>query len=208
MIPIEPLPYPDRPHPRKHGPVGYSDAGSFKPWLRDEFEFRCVFCRLRETWSPHGSDSFSVEHLHPRVRAPERELDYENLLYACLRCKSHKLDQWPVMDPCRIAYGKHLRIRDDGTIEALTVSGRRMIRLLHLDDPEMNRFRGRLFRLIHHLWNDRENEAAIALYRELMGYPTNLPDLSALRPRENTRPEGLRQSHRARMARGELPDVY
>jgi 5-methylcytosine-specific restriction endonuclease McrA len=114
MTAIEPLPYPELPHQRRHGPGGYADSSSFKPWLRDEFEFRCVFCRLRESWFPHGSDSFAVEHLKPRAKAPELEFTYENLLYVCLRCNSHKLDQWPVTDPCQVAYGRHVRVRDDG----------------------------------------------------------------------------------------------
>jgi HNH endonuclease len=208
MTATEPLPYPDQPHQRKHGPASYTNWSSFKPWLRDEFEFRCVFCRLRETWSPHGADSFAVEHLKPRSRSPELEFAYENLLYACLRCNSHKLDQWPIMDQCRVAYGGHVRVRDDGTIEALTKPGRRMIRLLHLDDEEVNLFRGRLIRLIRHLWTNREKEVAASLYRELMGYPIGLPDLNALRPRDNRRPEGIRSSHFERRRRGELPDVY
>jgi hypothetical protein len=84
-----------------------------------------------------------------------------------------------------------------------------MIRLLHLDDPEMNRFRGRLIRLIRHLWNDREKkEVAASLYGELMGYPNDLPNLSMLRPRDNARPEGIRYSHFERRKRGELPEVY
>jgi hypothetical protein len=208
MTATEPLPYPDQPHQRRHGPVGYVDWSSYKPWLRDEFEFRCVFCCLRETWFPHGSDSFSVEHMEPRSRAPELEFDDENLLYACLRCNSHKLDRWPIMDPCRIGYGSHLRVRDDGTIEALTKPGRRMIRLLHPDDQELSRFRGRLLRLIRQRWDNREQEPTASLYKELMGYPGGLPDLAALRPPGNTRPEGIHFSHIQRRRRRELPEVY
>jgi hypothetical protein len=208
MTAPEPLSYPDRPHERRHGPVGYTDWSSFKPWLRDEFEFRCVFCFLRETWFPNGSDSFAVEHLKPRSRAPELALVYENVLYGCSRCNSHKLDQWPIMDPCRIAYGSHFRIRDDGTIEALTKPGRRIVRLLHLDDGEMVRYRARLRRLVRHLWENCANPVAWSLYKELMGYPRKLPDLSALRPRGNTRPEGIRNSHFERRKRGELPETY
>jgi hypothetical protein len=208
MTAPEPLSYPDRPHRRRHGPVGYTDWSSFKPWLRDEFEFRCVFCLLREAWFPNGSDSFAVEHLKPRSRAPELAPVYENVLYGCSRCNSHKLDQWPIMDPCRIAYGSHFRIRDDGTIEALTKPGRRIDRLLHLDNGEMNRYRARLLRLVRHLWENRADPVASSLYKELMGYPRGLPDLSALRPRGSTRPEGIRNSHFERRRRGELPEVY
>jgi hypothetical protein len=30
--------------------MGYADTDSYRPWLRDEFAFRCVFCLVREQW--------------------------------------------------------------------------------------------------------------------------------------------------------------
>lgn len=36
--------YPRRPHVRRHGPRGYRAYQSYKPWLRDAFEFRWVYC--------------------------------------------------------------------------------------------------------------------------------------------------------------------
>ena len=45
-----PFDYPAQPHIRRHGPIGYADYASFRPWLRDEFVFRCVFCLRRESW--------------------------------------------------------------------------------------------------------------------------------------------------------------
>jgi hypothetical protein len=35
--------YPDVPHTWRHGPRGYVDDEHYKPWLRDEFIFRCVY---------------------------------------------------------------------------------------------------------------------------------------------------------------------
>ena len=32
----------ETPHVRCHAPKGYQDYRSYKPWLRDEFPFRCV----------------------------------------------------------------------------------------------------------------------------------------------------------------------
>ena len=42
--------YPSEPDVRRHGPQGYADAASYRPWLRDEFAFRCVYCLFREQW--------------------------------------------------------------------------------------------------------------------------------------------------------------
>ena len=34
-----PFRYPPAPYARRHGPQGYADYGSFRPWLRDEFSY-------------------------------------------------------------------------------------------------------------------------------------------------------------------------
>lgn len=46
------------------------------------------------------------------------------------------------------------------------------------------------------------------LYRQLMGYPDDLPDLTKCDVPENSKPEGIDQSYLSRRLRGELPDVY
>ncbi len=38
--------YPESQQERVHEPAGYVSYESFRPWLRDEFTFRCV-CRVR-----------------------------------------------------------------------------------------------------------------------------------------------------------------
>ncbi len=47
--------YPTLPHVRRHGPRGYADYPSYRPWLRDEFAFRCVcnydLCNSETTFS-------------------------------------------------------------------------------------------------------------------------------------------------------------
>jgi hypothetical protein len=60
---LQPLAYPSVPHRRRHEPRGYQDYREFKPWLRDEFTFRCVYCLEREAWYPDRAASFSVEHV-------------------------------------------------------------------------------------------------------------------------------------------------
>jgi len=58
------------------------------------------------------------------------------------------------------------------------------------------------------LQQKRDPEAS-ELYRRYFGYPSNLPDLAALKPPGgNSRPEGLEQSAFACRGRGELPDMY
>lgn len=48
-----------------------------------------------------------------------------------------------------------------------------------------------------------------ALYRKLMGFPNDLPDLQSLKPPGgNFRPDGVAASFHARRKRGELPETY
>ncbi len=58
--------YPEIPHERRHGPTGYADHITYRPWLRDEFTFRCVYCLLREQWGRVMSE-FDVEHFQARL---------------------------------------------------------------------------------------------------------------------------------------------
>ncbi len=44
--------YPPTDHVRRHGPRGYENYENYKPFLRDEFDYRCVYCLLREVWFP------------------------------------------------------------------------------------------------------------------------------------------------------------
>ena len=65
---IEPYSLPPGPYTRRHGPSGYLDYGRYKIWLRDEFQFRCVFCMHREKWERRGWRIFHVDHGNVRLR--------------------------------------------------------------------------------------------------------------------------------------------
>jgi 5-methylcytosine-specific restriction endonuclease McrA len=88
----QPFRYPDTPHVRRHGPQGYAAAESFRPWLRDEFAFRCVYCLQREVWGTVRA-VYALDHFHPVAKHPDAELDYDNLLYACAGCNAAKRDR-------------------------------------------------------------------------------------------------------------------
>ena len=55
-----PFIYPSTPHVRRHGPAGYADSTGYRPWLRDEFSFRCVYCLMREQWGRMGG-TFEID---------------------------------------------------------------------------------------------------------------------------------------------------
>src|SRR5258708_7931276 len=136
--------YPTTKHVRRHGPSGYKEYSSFKPWLRDEFVFRCVFCLVRERMKdPDGQDAFAVEHLKPKKKYPNLICEYENLVYACLKCNSFKGELAGVPSPCAAIYANQIEVRSDGTIHGLTQVGKKMIRVLRLDRDDLTEFRRR-----------------------------------------------------------------
>jgi hypothetical protein len=198
--------YPEAPHVRRHGPKGYTDYASFKPWLRDEFAFRCVYCLVRERWFPNGEAGFSVDHVEPQASAPDRLCDYTNLVYACLTCNSTRQDQ-RLPDPCAVGYAALLCVREGGDLEGLTLAGVEMIARLGLNHPRLREFRHRMLGLLQRIQRTTGGEQADL--RRWFGYPDDLPDLASLRPPEgNHRPGGLAQSHFERRKRGELPETY
>jgi hypothetical protein len=95
-----PFSYPDPPVNFRHGPRGYADAVSFRPWLRDEYAFRCVFYLMRKQWS-RVTGEFDVEHFEPLAKNPYFGVMYEYLLYSCYACNLLK-GQRDIPDPRQI----------------------------------------------------------------------------------------------------------
>ncbi|NLF67972.1 MAG: HNH endonuclease [Candidatus Anammoximicrobium sp.] len=184
---------------RRHGPDGYGDYRSYRPWLRDEFSFRCVYCLIRERWG-HVTGQFDLDHFVPQVRDPEQPAKYENLIYACHACNLRKGDQ---NLPDAVLTSENVRVYEDGRIVGLTPDAERTIRLLWLNTPQTIQWRRIWIRNVQ-LARDYDEEH----FRQLMGYPDDLPDLSRLAAPSNSRPDGIQQSCHARRERGELPDTY
>lgn len=197
-----PFVYPSAPRDRRHGPAGYAAHTSYRPWLRDEFQFRCTFCLRRETWGGILGE-FAIDHFEPVALYPDRATDYDNLLYVCGPCNCRKGGE-RVPDPLTTLSADAVAVRPNGTIVARTRPARRLVRVLRLDGPALTEFRA--------MWIEVTRLAARHdrdLHHRLLAFPTDLPDLRRLRPPGgNTRPDGVEQSHFRRRERGELPAVY
>lgn len=193
--------YPASQSERIHGPFGYSSHESFRPWLRDEFTFRCVYCLKRETWGQTTGD-FELDHFQPRSLSPLRTLDYFNLVYVCRRCNLVKLDQ-QVDDPMTTLSSEHAMVRPDGSISSNRIETQRLIRQLDLISPKLKDWRVMWMRVV-----DLARERDSALYRRLAGFPDDLPNLSRLKPPGNSSPGGIEISWYAKRQRGQLPEEY
>lgn len=197
-----PFVYPTLPHERRHGPLGYADHASYRPWLRDEFAFRCVYCLRREAMCQEFGE-FAVDHFLPVKHRPDLRTDYANLLYVCVRCNLRKMDRF-VADPLTHLISDALSVRPDGTLDALTRESRQIVRVLKLNVPSLITYR-RMWIAILDLSHVRDP----ILYRRILGFPDDLPDLAALQPPGgNSRPAGVDESSLRRRQKGELPDIY
>jgi hypothetical protein len=197
-----PFTYPSLPHARRHGPAGYADYESYRPWLRDEFAFRCVFCLTREMWGAVRGQ-YAIDHFVPVALRPAEPAQYDNLLYSCTGCNSAKGDR-TVPDPLTVFLAEAVYVDRDGTMHGETSEASRLVELIDLNHPRMVEFRS--------LWISVVSLAgrfSPELLQRVLGYPADLPDLAPLKPPAgNTRPAGVADSHFARRQRGDLADTY
>lgn len=204
-----PFAYPKAAHVRRHGPRGYKDYGDYKPFLRDEFTFRCVYCLERELWYPNRDASFSADHFVPKAIDPSRERDYENLVYACLRCNAYKQTQITMLDPTKVAFADHFRVRADGHIEALSPEAQDLIDLLHLDESPALDVRQQALRVVALKLKHPSDASVHGIFLDWFGYPKDLPDLNRPEPPDgNTRADGLKKSYFEQRKKGALAEVY
>jgi len=188
---------------RIHGPQGYADYEAFRPWLRDQFLYRCAYCLMRETWL-RGKAGFQIDHCIPHSKHAEGTLDFDNLVYTCPWCNQAKAGV-PVPHPAEVAYGKALHVDDDGNIESASSLGSVLIEGLKLDHPDLTLQRRLVLRTVR-LAEEKNNVRMVA---NLLGYPADLPNLRRKRPPAgNTRPDGIADSCHEKRRRGELGLIY
>lgn len=197
---MQPYAYPHLAHQRRHGPDGYADYGEYRPWLEDEFTFRCVYCLKRMVWAP--TDIWAIDHLIPRHEPWHPESEYDNLVFACQFCNLQKGPN-RVPDPCQVAYGACLQVERDGTVTPLNKHGSRLETVLRLNHPQHVAERLKTIKILSVCARHDRAE-----FKRLMGFPTQLPDLQRQRPPHNRRPEGIATSYYAMRERGELPSTY
>lgn len=186
-----PFEYPKGPRVRRHAPAGYTDHGSYREWLRDEFDFRCVYSLLRETWMG-GKGEFVIDHVVSQTADLARVCDYTNLVYCHHRINLIKGDK-TIPDPCSLNLSECLQVDDEGILTVKdpekNPDAQELVTALRLDGPDLTRTRHSWIRILATLAEHNPK-----LYAEKMGLPDNLVDLSTLKPEHNYRPEGIEES--------------
>jgi hypothetical protein len=155
----------------------------------------------REQWGLVRG-TFDIDHFVPQQLAPGRVTDYGNMVYSCASCNAAKRSLI-LPDPAQVLVYPSVVVHPDGRMEGRSPEAKEIIGQLDLDGPAYREYRRLLIDIIA-----LARYYDTSLYEKLLGLPDSLPDLAAKRPRENLKPEGVRQSFHARLKRGELPSVY
>jgi hypothetical protein len=197
-----PFNYPSLPHIRRHDPRGYAGHESYRSWVRDEFAFRCVFCLRREVMGQECGE-FAIDHFLPVSYRPDLVTEYPNLLYVCTRCNLRKMQQF-VADPLIHLLTDAVLVHPDGLLETRSRESRQIVRVVKLNDPDLIAYRRMWMRIV-----ETTRGSDPVLYRQILGFPADLPDLRKLQPPGgNTKPEGVEHSYFRQRERGELPETY
>ena len=201
---------------RRHGPTGL-EYNDYKDWVRDEFQFRCVYCMHRERWEKDGWRLFQLDHVIPQTVNPALINTYTNLVYSCPSCNwTHGKRLVP--DPCVHSYCGLIRFEQDGAVTALDPLGDQCIEYLGLDSPHLESFRRgklrtyqriqELLELVEYNLDDLDDEEALDEIMDLLGYPLELPHLTRKRHKVSTKPGSEKNCYAARLKRGEIPFIY
>lgn len=119
---------------RSHDVPLQTDYKKYNENLREDFHYICGYCGKPESLTAKG---FEIDHLVPDNIAPERKLDYTNLVYSCFTCNRKKSGKWPtkdkekmhnnkigIIDPVDAEFDTHIYRNKDGNIDGLTPLGK------------------------------------------------------------------------------------
>lgn len=145
---MNPFVYPKSKHTRTLNPGPFSSYTRYKPFLREEFERKCVYCRMPDTMP--GKRTFGADHYRPKKHFPQLVATYTNLFYCCSACNSRKGSYWPsnpqalaarfIPNPCDHEMFRHLRFKRS-MVETKSLAGEFTEEHLDLNDPEAVAYR-------------------------------------------------------------------
>ena len=113
--------------------------------IRIHYNYKCAYCGISEV---DTGGLLEVEHFRPLSKGGTDAL--ENLLYACTICNRYKSDYWAgedtsenlqLLHPSRDQLERHTLALPDGTLIGLTERGWFHIDWLHLNRPQLVKFR-------------------------------------------------------------------
>ncbi len=134
---------------KRHWVTYYSEK--CKMYLRNDFEFECAYCGMKEKYNVMGEQLFEKDHFVSRQSNVDWDVDcYDNMVYSCRKCNGTKGAQniKMILDPCKddIYEGNHPHIRKLGAeehyrLQAVTDQGQRFMDDLKLDSQFYRKMR-------------------------------------------------------------------
>lgn len=111
--------------------------------VRERAQFACEFCGVTED---DAGGMLTIDHFQPKTKGGDDSI--ENLLYCCMRCNLYKSNYWPesndeihLWNPRREPASKHFLLLDDGTLHALTPTGKITLQRLRLNRTPLISYR-------------------------------------------------------------------
>lgn len=108
------------------------DYKGYKDFLERDFNERCGYTDCQQIWFG-GKRNFQIDHFKPKIKFPDLETAYSNLIYSCSyvnRAKSDDLGNY--IDPCDEDYNNYFYRDELGNIypNQNSESARYMYRIL------------------------------------------------------------------------------
>lgn len=144
---MNPFTYSKSRHARRLHPGPFTKPEQYKPYLREEFANKCVYCRMPDTMKDY--EMYGVDHYRPKSIFPKLLTTYSNLFYCCNPCNRRKREYWPprqmtrtrfIPNPCDHEMFTHLRFAG-AKVNARTTAGEVAHEVLDLDDPKAVEYR-------------------------------------------------------------------
>lgn len=140
-----PYVYPKSKHRRQLNPPQYSAYRKYKPYLRQEFQGQCIYCRTPD--SLLGEPQFGVDHYRPKSIFASLSSDYRNLYYCCNACNRYKGNSWHpdngeffIPNPVDHVMFSHLRYKQ-AIVDYVSRAGEFTVELLQLNSKTMVEYR-------------------------------------------------------------------
>ena len=101
-----------------------------------------------------------------------------------------------------------MKVEADGTLTGLTKDGKKLIKLLHLNEGNALTTRRKYLKRAAACTKHAGNAEIEQLFREDFGFPDELPDLRPSQPGSNTVIGSEETCYLALREKGQLPPVY